>query len=147
MTAVSFEVLGDPAPQGSKTRMPNGAMLEGATTAQRQKHQSWRTAVADAARNTAERDDVDAPLTGPLTLSVTFYFAMPKSRPKKVRDTGSAYKTSAPDLDKLIRSVGDALKIGGLIADDALIAAVHAYKFEVIGWTGAVIQINQLATP
>lgn len=28
---ITFRVLGVPAPQGSKTRMPNGAMLEAAS--------------------------------------------------------------------------------------------------------------------
>jgi Holliday junction resolvase RusA-like endonuclease len=49
-----------------------------------------------------------------------------------------------PDLDKLIRTVGDALKVGGLIADDARICRLTADKRDVVGWTGATIAIGQL---
>lgn len=65
MAPVTFEVLGTPTPQGSKTRMPNGAMVEGRSAGQRAMHRSWRTAVAEAARDVA---DGAAPLTGPLVL-------------------------------------------------------------------------------
>ena len=47
-TAVSFDVIGDPAPQGSKSRMPNGQLIEGRDSAQRERHHNWRNAVADA---------------------------------------------------------------------------------------------------
>lgn len=143
MTApVTFEVLGTPTPQGSKTRMPNGAMVEGRSAGQRAMHRSWRTAVAEAARDVAEGAP---PLTGPLVLEVEFRFQMPKSRKAAVRAAGRAPKVSAPDLDKLVRSVGDALTAGGLIGDDALFCEVSASKVEVIGWTGAIITVRELA--
>ena len=66
---------------------------------------------------------------------------MPKSRRAAVRQAGIASKTTAPDLDKLIRSTGDALTTSGLIRDDALICSVHASKLEVVGWAGAVIRL------
>lgn len=138
---VRFEVLGIPTPQGSKSRMQNGALLEGRSTAQRQAHQSWRTAVAEAARAQAE---VHGKLDGPLTLDVSFRFPMPASRSKAVRVIGWAWKTSAPDLDKLVRSVGDALKIGGLIADDSRFAGIHARKLEVASWTGAIVTVRPM---
>lgn len=138
---IEFEVLGLPAPQGSaRAFMANGrAHL---TNAKTPKHNAWRDSVAQAARDVAEHDDVTAPLDGALNLSIEFRFPMPKSRPKRVRDAGSAMKTSAPDLDKLVRSVCDALVAGGLIADDARIAWLCANKTEVVGWTGAVIKLS-----
>jgi Holliday junction resolvase RusA-like endonuclease len=140
MTAVEFEVVGTPTPQGSKTRMPNGAMIEGRSAGQRSMHRSWRSAVAEAARDVADGAE---PLTGPLSLAVEFRFAMPKSRKAAVRAAGRAPKVSAPDLDKLVRSVGDALAEGGLIGDDALFCELHATKTEVIGWTGAIISVRE----
>ncbi len=143
MTPIEFEVLGLPAPQGSKTRMPNGAMVEAGSASGRLRHKDWRTAVADAAREVAEHDDVAAPLDGPLGLSVEFRFPMAQSRPKAVRALGRAWKVSKPDTDKLLRSVGDALTVGGLIVDDARFVAVEAVKVEVTGWTGAIIRITR----
>lgn len=144
MTTISFDVVGTPAPQGSKTRMPNGAMVEGRSTAQRQGHAHWRSAVAQAARAAMAAQGLTGPLGGPLTLYVNFRFTMPKSRKKAAREAGIDLKTSAPDLDKLIRSTGDALKEGGMIVDDALFANISAVKYEVTGWTGAQITVRQV---
>ncbi len=132
-----FEVIGLPAAQGSKRHVGNGVMVEMAKG-----HKPWRAAVAAAARDAAP----GAPLTGPLILEVDFRFAMPKSRPSAVRSAGWGPKTTAPDLDKLVRAVGDALIEGGLIHDDALICAVAASKSEVIGWTGATIRLRRWAS-
>lgn len=140
MTPVEFEVVGSPAAQGSKRHVGNGVMVE-----MGKNHKPWRVAVASAARDAASHDDVPAPLDGPLQLIVSFRFPMPASRPKAARAAGSAPKTTAPDLDKLVRSVGDALTESGLIHDDARICSVHATKTEVIGWTGAVIRIETAA--
>jgi crossover junction endodeoxyribonuclease RusA len=130
-----FDVLGQPAPQGSKKHVGRGVMIETS------KHlPSWRDSVADAARTAAAGND---PLTGPLELDVTFRFAMPASRSAKIRALGQAFKTSAPDLDKLVRAVGDSLKTGGLIRDDALIVRLDATKLEVDGWTGAIIELRE----
>lgn len=139
---ISFEILGDPRPQGNKTRMPNGAMVEGRRGTSREKFRNWRSAVADAARDIVEQSDIAAPLDEPLTLAVEFRFAMPKSRPKRVRETGRNPKTTAPDLDKLVRALCDGLQAGGLIADDARFHLIAARKAEVVGWTGAAVTIS-----
>ena len=47
-----------------------------------------------------------------------------------------------PDLDKLLRSTGDALTTSGLIADDARIVAITAEKVETTGWCGAEVHIG-----
>jgi Holliday junction resolvase RusA-like endonuclease len=135
-----FDVVGLPAPQGSKTRMPNGALLEGASATGRKAHKAWRQSVAEVARELAE----DRPFDGALTLDVVFRFPMPQSRPKTVRALGSsAPKTTKPDIDKLLRSTLDALTDGGLLADDARICEVRARKIEVVGWTGATITLRR----
>lgn len=136
---VEFEVIGTPAAQGSKRHVGNGVMVETAKG-----HKPWRQAVAAAARDVAEHDDVAAPFDEPLRLSVVFRFAMPKSRKAAVRRNGVGPKVSAPDLDKLVRAVGDALTESGLIRDDALICEVHASKVEVVGWTGAVVMLSKV---
>ena len=42
---VKFNIIGLPAPQGSKTRMPNGAMVEGSSTSGRARLRDWRSTV------------------------------------------------------------------------------------------------------
>jgi len=138
MGAVEFEVIGLPAAQGSKRHVGNGVMVESS-----KKVAPWRDSVAGAARDIAERIGDSAPFDGPLDLDVTFRFPMPASRKAAVRSAGHAPKTTAPDLDKLIRAVGDALTTSGLIRDDARISTITAEKVEVVGWTGAIIRITE----
>lgn len=141
---VEFEVLGLPAPQGDKSAVMIAGkprVIEGRRGVGRERHATWRTVVADAAREVAVAGE--APFDGPLGLSVEFRFPMPKSRSKAARTAGRCAKTTPPDLDKLLRALGDSLKAGGLIADDARFSAIEACKVEVIGWTGAVITINR----
>lgn len=133
MTPVEFEVVGSPAAQGSKRHVGNGVMVETSKALK-----PWRQAVADAGRDVAA--DVGQ-YDEPLHLEVCFRFPMPKSRRAAVRQLGIASKTTAPDLDKLIRSTGDALTTSGLIRDDSIICSIHASKLEVIGWSGAIIRL------
>jgi Holliday junction resolvase RusA-like endonuclease len=52
-----------------------------------------------------------------------------------------------PDLDKLIRSVGDSLS-GTVIRDDSRIIAIHAQKLYADSrGVGAVIRVNTLPKP
>jgi Holliday junction resolvase RusA-like endonuclease len=137
-----FEVVGTPSPQGDKSAvMINGRprLIEGKSRGQRERHRSWRGIVAVAAR--AHTYNTSTPLDGALTLVVEFRFAMPASRSKATRLRGTAPKYTAPDLDKLLRSLGDSLKEGGLIADDARFSNIVASKIEVTGWTGATVMI------
>lgn len=134
---VAFQVFGIPAPQGSKQpmRSPSGKLY-----VREQLSESvdlWRSAVAAAAAKTGYRF-----ASGPLTAVAEFRFPMPKSRPVGVRRAGRAWKTTAPDLDKIIRATGDALKASGMIQDDALIVHWSARKLEVWDdWTGAAIML------
>jgi Holliday junction resolvase RusA-like endonuclease len=134
-------VLGTPAAQGSHKAFIMGGKAR-ITAANNAQLQSWRGEVATAA---IVAHDSNEPLDGPLELVCEFRFPMPTSRPKRVRDRGRAWRASKPDLDKLVRSVGDALTIAGVIADDARIVSVIARKTEVHGTAaGADISIHQL---
>jgi Holliday junction resolvase RusA-like endonuclease len=135
-----FVVHGIPAPQGSKKAFvaAGRAMMKESNA---DAHALWRNQVSLAA---TEAHRGRPPLTGPLRLFVEFRFPMPKSRPKYVRDLRSVWKTTAPDTDKLIRSVGDALTAAGVIVDDALFAELVVRKLEVFEmWTGADIAVSQ----
>jgi Holliday junction resolvase RusA-like endonuclease len=135
---ISFEVHGTPKPQGSmkafavggKARMKASGGTEFA---------AWRNAVAEAARRQA---DEHGTLDGPLSLDVVFRFPMPASRPKKVRDRGLVWRTTMPDVDKLVRCLCDGLTASGLIADDARIVQLAAIKCETTSWSGAHIELG-----
>lgn len=136
-----FQVIGVPMPQGSMKAWNAGgrALMKpsgGSAFA------AWRNAVSQAAKGIA--DTLDGPLDGPLELAVEFRFPMPASRPKRAREAGTWAKTTAPDVDKLVRAVGDALTAAGLITDDARICVIRASKYETLGWTGADITVSSL---
>lgn len=135
-TGFSARVLGIPAPQGSKTLMPNRRMVESS-----KKVGPWRDAVATAAM---VAHSGRPPLDGPLRLDAEFRIPMPQSRPKRVREFGAAWRTATPDLDKLLRSTCDGLTAAGVIVDDARIVSIAATKHEVTGWTGARLALRPL---
>lgn len=135
---VVFDVVGTPKPQGSMKAFAVGGHA-------RQKPSgglefaAWRNAVSEAARHHAETVGT---LDGPLRLNVLFRFEMPKSRSKAAHTAGRAPKTTAPDLDKLVRAVGDALTASKLIRDDSLFVVITAEKIETTEWTGATIVVG-----
>jgi crossover junction endodeoxyribonuclease RusA len=81
---------------------------------------AWRRAVAQAAA-LEMRGTEPAGRGVPIRLMVAFYF----ERPKSVKPL--AEKTTAPDLDKLIRGAGDALT-GICFSDDAAVTEIFATK-------------------
>lgn len=131
MTVVDLRVLGVPAPQGSKTRMPNGAMVEGSSAVGRAKHRAWRSAVAEAAVG-----KLDEPLDGPLQLVAEFLLPRPAGRKRDV------WADRKPDLDKLIRNTVDGLTDAGLIRDDARIVYLSASKRLADTWTGVTLRVQ-----
>ena len=138
---INLRIIGLPAPQGSKTRMPNGALVESSSATGRAKFNDWRNSIAVEAFNTQqETGTVDWPY---VELEVVFRFPMPKSRSATAKARGSQWKGSTPDLDKLVRALGDGLVRGGLLPDDNRIVIVLAWKIEVHeAWTGASVRLR-----
>lgn len=69
-------------------------------------------------------------LTGPVALSIEFYFPIPKSISKKDKakmQTGDIMHTKKPDIDNCIKSITDALN-GFAYRDDSQVVLVQAYK-------------------
>ena len=112
-----------PAPQGSKTAMPNGAVVE---VCKRVK--SWRAAVTDAAVRAGVR-----PITGAVEMKAVFVFPRPKSHygtgrnADKLKDSSPYLHSIKPDISKLLRSTEDALT-DVAYTDDSRIAKTTAYK-------------------
>lgn len=69
-----------------------------------------------------------APTGQPVQLSVTAYFARPKSMIWKKRPMPTVRHTKKPDLDNVVKAVADALN-GLAFVDDSQIAEVEAAKF------------------
>jgi Holliday junction resolvase RusA-like endonuclease len=112
---ISFSVNGLPAAQGSKN--PWGG------EANKRLH-PWRNDVAKAALDEMS----ERPLfVGPVSVAARFTFPRPKSHFGSGRNaavlkaSAPTWVTKAPDLDKLMRALGDALT-GIVVRDDAQIA-------------------------
>lgn len=107
---ITFRLDGVPVPQGSM-RVFNGNIVhsQGAALA------TWRSAVAIAAKQAGCKPEAGA-------IRLDILFGMPK--PKTVKRN---YPSVAPDLDKLIRAVLDALTAIAYI-DDGQVIEINSSK-------------------
>jgi Holliday junction resolvase RusA-like endonuclease len=145
---VAFEVFGRPIPQGSKTvvRTKRGATMRDDNAATLK---PWRAAVAEAATRamTVGVGDGLPMLHGPVRLRAEFRFERPRSHYgtgsnyRRLRPVAPRYVTGRPDLDKLLRAIGDGIT-GIVVADDAQIVALTAIKS--YGEAGASVRVEQL---
>lgn len=132
---LSFWVDGIPATQGSKTPNRGGFGFHESD----KKLPAWRTAVHTMAESLVPLMD-QAPFDFPLLARLDVYLPAPK------KSKFGKYPAGPPDLDKLQRAVGDAMKTAGLIKDDSRIVVWRARKH----WAeeginpGARIQLEDL---
>lgn len=130
-----FEVYGIPAPQGSKKSIGNGRFVEAS-----KKLPAWRKRVAEAASDAMASVDW-VKLSGPTELSVVFFLPRPGSIPASRRPL----PTVAPDIDKLVRAVGDSCTTAGVWEDDSLVCKIIAHKmYDDVREPGASITIRSL---
>lgn len=113
-----FTVAGvEPGPQGSKRHVGNGVMIEAS-----KKVAPFRAAVADAVFRAFVATGDDRQFTDAVVIWATFYLPKPPSVKRLLPSV-------APDLDKLQRTLGDALSINcQVLKDDSLIVRWHATK-------------------
>ena len=131
MAEVSLSVVGDPASQGSHAIM-QGRIVQ----VNSKKHKAWRNAITQTALSTLPADW--EPIDEPCELIVNFYMPKPASVKRSL-------PTVSPDLDKLIRAVGDSLTDSGVVVDDSRIVRISARKLYAIGIEpGATIQVRTL---
>ena len=119
MAEVSLSVTGDPASQGSHAIM-NGRIVQVNSS----KHKAWRKAIVQEAIATLPDDW--QPIDEPCELIVNFYMPKPASVKRSL-------PTVSPDLDKLIRAVGDSLTDSGIVIDDSRIVRISARKLYAEG--------------
>lgn len=115
------QVVGRPAPQGSKTPTKYGGFRESSKYLK-----PWRDAVVLAAKLAKANEHDFLPFDGPVRLSITFFI----ERPKKSK--WGRYPAGTPDLSKLLRAVEDALTTANVWVDDALVVKCCVEKL----WTG-----------
>lgn len=134
-----FEVHGLPVTQGSKrlvtTKRGRTLLIEDRAATLR----PWRESVASCAQQAvmvARQAGYDPPFDGPIFLGIEFRLPRPASRPKR-----DQFPDRKPDLDKLRRAVGDALK-GTAYVDDSRI--VRAWDAKDYGLPGARITVARL---
>jgi Holliday junction resolvase RusA-like endonuclease len=131
MAEVSLSVTGDPASQGSHAIM-QGRIVQ----VNSKKHKAWRNAITQTALATLPADW--EPIDEPCELIVNFYLPKPASAKRSL-------PTVSPDLDKLIRAVGDSLTDSGVVVDDSRIVRISARKLYAIGIEpGATIEVRTL---
>jgi Holliday junction resolvase RusA-like endonuclease len=127
----TISVTGDPASQGSHAII-NGRIVQ----VNSKKHKAWRTAIVTEAISALPKNW--EPLDEPVELIVNFYMPRPTSVKRPLPSV-------APDLDKLVRSVGDALAIAGVYTDDSRIVRISARKLYAQGIEpGATIEVSPI---
>jgi Holliday junction resolvase RusA-like endonuclease len=131
MAEVSLSVTGNPASQGSHAIM-YGRIVQVNSS----KHKAWRKAIVQEAIATLPDDW--QPIDEPCELIVNFYLPKPKTVDRQLPSV-------SPDLDKLIRAVGDSLTDSGVVTDDSRIVRISARKLYAEGIEpGASIHVKTL---
>lgn len=156
---LTINVVGTPAPQGSKKGFYNAAIGRVQMVESSKKVKPWRQDVKTAATEVIELARTGAivgpglPLAGPLHVEVVFYLARPGYHFGTGRNAGVLKPTAPshvdkkPDVDKLLRSTLDGLKEAGIYRDDAQVAQVLGCKRYADAATGARITVRPLDTP
>lgn len=129
--AISFTVYGTAAPQGSKSHIGHGVMVESSKAVK-----PWRQDVVAAALEAIAKQEHWEPFTGPVYLVAHFYFPRPNSHygtgknVNTLKDTAPDYVSNRRhgDADKLLRSTCDALTTAGIWRDDSQVAYLTAHK-------------------
>lgn len=86
----------------------------------------WKSAVMAAAKEKGE----GVTFTGPLALSLSFYFARPQSHfgAKGLKPSAPVFHTKKPDADNLAKAVMDAMTDAGFWTDDCQVVESHTFK-------------------
>jgi len=130
-TAIAFTVYGKPAQQGSKSAMVrNGRAIMFEANAKSKAE--WRQSVVMAGQ-AAMKDGGHLRLAGPVELRVTFFFRRPQShygsgkKAAVLKSSSPQQHVQTPDLDKLVRNIGDSLT-GVVVNDDRQIYSLIARR-------------------
>lgn len=129
---IEFWVEGDPIPQGSMRRGRRNKMFHS-----NKKLLPWREQMYKCAMNAKDGYDFFAPKEKGICLEAFFLLKRPKCGKNR------NLHTFTPDLDKLMRAVGDALT-GVMYEDDCQICELRLHKRYIVGneIPGAIIKLR-----
>jgi Holliday junction resolvase RusA-like endonuclease len=144
---ISFMAHGLPVAQGSKVMVGKGdkrMLVEG----NRAKLRPWRQELSQLA---AEEMRGDRPLSGPVSVRIMFFLPRPKGHfgtgrnAERVREGAPIAPHTKPDIDKLARSVLDALS-GVVFLDDAQVVDLSVSKLyaDDSRYPGAMVEIRMV---
>ncbi len=130
---IEIEVIGAPVPQGSLVGNPRFGGLRYSNDALLKE---WRSKVIIALADTAP-DDWDQ--NAPLYVTAYFKFIRPKSHygVKGLRPSAPEHKATKPDLDKLVRGIGDSIEQAGIARNDS----------QIIRWTVSKMWAGEQGPP
>ena len=114
---IAFDVLGRPAPQGSKKSIGNNRFIEASKFLP-----AWRSEVRAAAEQVVSVYGWE-PVSGPVEVELLFYL----ERPASIAKTKRPYPIVPPDVDKLARSCLDPMT-GVIYDDDSQVIRLLAWK-------------------
>ena len=66
-------------------------------------------------------------ITSPVSLRMAFYFGIPPSRAKKLKEGDAHFQR--PDIDNCIKSILDGMNRGIIFRDDSLVTKIEAAKY------------------
>ncbi|HXM54682.1 MAG TPA: RusA family crossover junction endodeoxyribonuclease [Candidatus Dormibacteraeota bacterium] len=125
--SLSFEVPGEPQPQGSSRAFKHRHTGRVMVTSDNARLRPWRDAVCWHARQAMAGG---RSLAGPVGVTIEFSFARPAGHFGKrgLRPSAPPEHVVRPDLDKLVRAVLDALSEAGVWRDDAQVTELVVRK-------------------
>ena len=139
----AFTVYGTPRPQGStRTRTfrdARGHVKTAITHSNRESLMQWRADIRSAVQLHAPELRTNL-VHGPIAIRIRFAMTKPPSVPKR-----RLFPVVAPDLDKLLRAVGDALE-HTVLHNDSQIVGWEAWKVYTEGQASATVEIWQPET-
>lgn len=123
-------VIGTPVPQGSSRAFNIPGRRMPIVTSDNKNLKSWRSTCASSFIDELllqgfQPGNPDLPLfSAPVGVTIQFLMPRTKALPKRVEKA----HTVKPDLDKLIRSILDALTQARVLVDDSLVTEIRATK-------------------
>lgn len=150
MNRLAFVAYGIPVGQGRISFLGKGRAVH----SNAERLLPWRDTIAGAARTAAALDGWTR-TEQPVTLRASFYLPRPKSHYGKrgLRPSAPTHPAGRPDLDHLIRAVGDALTASGICwQDDSQVVTVRGRKRycdpdQAMSEPGVVVEVDPVALP
>lgn len=119
---IGFTVYGNPQAQGSSRAFIPKGWKRPVITSANPKLKSWRQELSNAALVAKQEAKWTEHSKGPVYVSLHFFFSKPKSVKKD-----AIYKSTKPDMDKLMRATLDGMS-GIIYHDDAQVSYATVRK-------------------